>query len=398
MTNGSSLDPDRSVGATVTERPPQQKAGSARPPGARPPRRGAKAKETEATYVELKPRSSTWRRVLIVGAGLLAVLAIAVGAAGFWVSRQINPPGAPGAEVAVVIPEDSNVPAIASILVGADVIENSTVFRYYVRFTSAGPFQAGEYMFPTRSSMGDVVDLLEAGPPPAPPVAQVTVPEGFTVAQTISRIAEDVPAFTNIVLNEALFTIRSRFMPPEVSSLEGMLFPETYRIEEGEVEADLLARMVAELDDIATELGYDNTQVTVGLTPYETIIVASLIEREARVPEDQAKIARVIYNRLERGMNLEIDATVLYALGEHQERVLFDDLEVDSPYNTYRNPGLPPTPIAAPGRSALLAALQPADGAWLYYVVTDPSGAHSFAETFEGHQANIAEAEANGVR
>ena len=389
MTNGGSSDP------AVDARPPATPRAQP-PPGARPPRRRARRDDT--TSVELRSRSSTWKRVLIVGGSLLAVLAILAGVAGFWLSRQLNPPGDPGEAVAVVIPNDSNVSAIASILADADVVTNATVFRYYVRFTSGGPFQAGEYALPTRSSMGDVVDLLEAGPPPAPPVAQVTIPEGFTVGQTIAQISQDVPLFTDTALTEALGTVRSRFMPPEVTSLEGMLFPETYRVEEGEVEADLLARMVAELDEVAGGLGYDNTPAMVGLTPYETIIVASLIEREARVPEDQRKIARVIYNRLEQGMNLEIDATVLYALGEHQERVLFDDLEVESPYNTYLHPGLPPTPIAAPGRSALQAALQPEDGPWLFYVVTEPNGAHSFAETFAGHQANIRQAEANGVR
>jgi UPF0755 protein len=139
----------------------------------------------------------------------------------------------------------------------------------------------------------------------------------------------------------------------------------------------------------------------VGISPYEAIIVASLIERETRFDDERAKVAQVIYNRLERGMKLQVDATVIYAMGrtgERNIRVLFKDLEVDSPYNTYKVTGLPPTPIAAPGRASLEAALNPEQGNLLFYVVTEESGRHSFAADSAGHAANIRKAEAAGVR
>jgi UPF0755 protein len=119
------------------------------------------------------------------------------------------------------------------------------------------------------------------------------------------------------------------------------------------------------------------------VTPYEVVIIASLIEEEARIPEDRPKVAAVIYNRLAREMNLQIDATVLYALPRHKERLTYEDLETPSPYNTYLHPGLPPTPIASPGLASLEAALQPADADYLYYVVIDDSGRHAFTASYE---------------
>jgi UPF0755 protein len=243
----------------------------------------------------------------------------------------------------------------------------------------------------------DVIDVLGDGPELA--FDRVTVPEGFTLDQIIERVGA-VPRFSAEAFAAATASgeIRSVFQPPDVDLLEGLLFPDTYQVDETEDERDLLARMTAQLDQVATELGYEDASARVGLSPYQTIIVASLIEREARVPEDRTKISRVIHNRLAEGMRLQIDATVLYALGEHKDRVLFRDLEVDSPYNTYRVTGLPPTPIAVPGRAALEAAISPEVGPWLYYVVIEDSGAHAFAATAEEHQANIREAERRGVR
>ena len=151
---------------------------------------------------------------------------------------------------------------------------------------------------------------------------------------------------------------------------------------------------------MAAQLDIENRAAERNITPYEAFIVASLIERETRFDEERPQIARVIYNRLQRKMPLQIDATVIYALGESgtKTRVLLKDLEVDSPYNTYKIPGLPPTPISNFGRASLEAALNPADGPWLFYVVTEKDGRHSFATTGAEHQANIRKAERNGVR
>jgi UPF0755 protein len=178
------------------------------------------------------------------------------------------------------------------------------------------------------------------------------------------------------------------------------MLPETYNVEPDDDESEILARMVGDFDKLATDLGYADAATKVGISPYEALVVASLVERETRIDDERAKVAQVIYNRLRRGMRLQIDATVVYALGRSgtDTRVLLKDLEIDSPYNTYRNAGLPPTPIAAPGAESLRAALNPEAGPWLFYVVTEADGRHSFAVTGAEHQANIRKAEQNGVR
>ena len=184
-----------------------------------------------------------------------------------------------------------------------------------------------------------------------------------------------------------------------MNSLEGMLFPDTYQVASNEDEAKVIARLIAQMEKVAGESGVELAPFSRNLSGYQVLAVASMIEKEARLDEDRAKIARVIYNRLEQGMNLEIDATVIYAMGGNVERLTFDDIaNTESPYNTYKHPGLPPTPIAMPGRASIMAAMNPADGPWLYYVVVDAEGRHAFAETFRQHERNIALAEQNGVR
>jgi UPF0755 protein len=139
--------------------------------------------------------------------------------------------------------------------------------------------------------------------------------------------------------------------------------------------------MVGAFDNTATQAGVQDAAAHAGVAPYDAIVVASLIEKEAKVDEDRPMIARVIYNRLTKNMKLGVDATVDYALGVHKAQLTNADLAIDSPYNTRKFPGLPPTPIAAPGRKALDAALNPTPGPWLFYVLADANGRHAFATT-----------------
>jgi UPF0755 protein len=184
-----------------------------------------------------------------------------------------------------------------------------------------------------------------------------------------------------------------------VNNLEGLLFPDTYQVASNEDEAKVLARLIAQMEKVATEEGVDYAPFKLNLSSYQVLTVASMIEKEAKTDADRPKIARVIYNRLAQGMNLEIDATVIYAMGGNVTRLTFDDINnTTSPYNTYKNPGLPPGPIAMPGRASIKAAMNPADGPWLYYVVIDKDGNHAFAKTLREHEKNIKIAEQNGVR
>jgi UPF0755 protein len=317
--------------------------------------------------------------------GILVVLVLVVLAgAGLWVKGQIDPSGSPGKEIAFEIPRGATTSAIADRLADAGIITSGEVFRWYLRVKGGGGFEAGQYHLRLNSSMGDVVDVLESGPD-LPPATNLTIPEGLWISEVAKRIdrVDHLDGAKFLALAKG-GTIRSQFQPDGQQSLEGLLFPDTYRIEDTEDEAAVLRRMVDTLDQVATDLGYADAKAKVGVSPYEALIVASLVESEAKVDADRAKIARVIYNRLQKNIPLGIDATFYYVLGEDRKGTGLrqSDLEIDSPYNTRTHTGLVPTPIGLPGRASLEAALNPEPGPWLYYVLADKDGRHAFTDDY----------------
>lgn len=329
----------------------------------------------------------------------VVVMLIGGGVGALWLQRQLNPPGR-GRPVTVEVPKGSSTDRIAAILDDEGVVGSARLFRLYVRIKGKGPFQAGSYTLHQEGSFADVVAALEAGP--KSDARRLTIPEGLTLRQVAERVGQlpgrSAERFLDVAGSGA---VRSRFQPPGSSNLEGLLLPETYAIGEKDDERAILERMVRSFDTVAAQAGIEDVSQGGLIDPYQAVIVASLVEREGRVPEDRGMIARVIYNRLRRGTPLQVDATVIYALGragEKDVRVLTKDLAVDSPYNTYKVQGLPPTPIASPGRAALEAAIDPPDGPWLYYVVVEPSGKHAFATTLAEHNRNIALAASRGLR
>lgn len=336
------------------------------------------------------------RRLVSAMVGIGVAVALVGGIGGVWVSRRIDPPGKPGATRTIVIPPGAGAATIGSLLEEAEVVTDANVFRWYVRLKGGAAFKAGRYELPERSSMGSVLDALER--PPVPASKRLTIPEGLTVQEAVA-LADKVPWLSSerLATLVASGSVRSRWAPEGVTSLEGLLFPDTYQIDENEDEADLLARMMARLDAVAVELGYDRAEQLVGRSAYEVLVVASLVEAEAKVDGDRAKIARVIYNRLDKRMTLGIDATVYYALGRKGGSLTRSDLGVDSPYNTRTVAGLPPTPIALPGRASLDAALRPEAGPWLYYVLASEQGDHAFSESYDEFLADKAQAQRKGL-
>lgn len=306
-----------------------------------------------------------------------------------WIDDQLDPPGEPGIAITVEIPQGASADDIARILADNDVVANATVFRYYLRFKSASDFQAGIYTFQIKSSAWDVKEILLAGPMEIPDDRFfVTIPEGLTLVEMQETLLSQIPDFNPDELKQAIENSETPSSLGITLSFikEGIFFPDTYDIDEASLanEESLLQRMTSQFDIVATETGLANPPSGLGVNPYEVLIVASLIEEEAALDEERAKIARVIYNRLDQSIPLGIDATIVYALGGDRELTL-SDLAVDSPYNTRLVSGLPPTPISAPGRASIEAALQPAQGDWLYYVRTDESGvgSHTFTVTQE---------------
>jgi UPF0755 protein len=269
----------------------------------------------------------------------------------------------------------------------AGVITNASVWDWYTKLRDVGSFQAGTYRLHLNSSFDEAIADLQEDPLP-PNSRLVTVPEGMTLNQVIARLvdpAEGVPGFTTEGFQAALAdpTVRSTVLPADQASLEGTFFPETYSVEDGDTELVFVKRMVSELDATLTELDIANRAAQVGRSPYEVMVIASLIEEESGVDADRAKIARVIYNRLAAGEVLGIDATSCYEKGEIPCTLTESDLAADTPYNTRIRAGLPPTPIASPGRASIEAALAPADGPWLYYVLAEADGTHAFTDSYD---------------
>ncbi len=336
-------------------------------------------------YVRVPGRASRGRRLLFFIGGVLVFLLLVFGGSAYWLNTQINPSGGDGAAVVVEIPEGATLSDVATLLEEQSVITNATVFRFYSRYKGFDAVQAGQYPeLAENSSMGSVLDQLAAGPAAPPPVAQVTVPEGLRYDDLKPRVLAAMPEFDEEEWNAAVFVAQPKYRPEGNLDIEGFLYPETYRVEEGEEvdEKRLVDQMLAEFEAVTTELGYDDALERTGLTPYELVIVASLIEREAQLEEDQGKVSRVIHNRLGQDIPLGVDATLLYAIG-HQETLTESDLQTDSPYNTRLYGGLPPTPIAMPGRGALAAAINPEPGNWLYYVLASEDGSHFFTDDFD---------------
>ncbi len=329
--------------------------------------------------------------------GFLAVLAFAVTAvvAGllFFNANSAAVPNEVDGPVTVVIPEGTGASGIAQLLEEQGVIRSALVFSVRARLDGrASQIQAGTYELDPGLGAGKILDVLAAGPP-RPPTFRVTIPEGRTVEQTLADIAgAQGSPFTVDQLREALVGVAVPSwipvdaLPEGAEPFEGLLAPNTYEFRADVAPQDILTRLVQQTETVMESL----PPSAGGLDRYQTLVLASLIEREARLAEEQPRISSVIHNRLEVGQALQIDATVEYAQGEPVDSQA--DYEFDSPWNTYRIQGLPPTPIAGVGESAIRAAAQPADEDFFYYVLENPeTGAHRFSRTFEEHQQAIAE-------
>ena len=331
------------------------------------------------------------RRALVV---LLVVLLVA-GVGLVWVERQVNP-GRAGPAVAVTVPPGSTSGDIAAVLARKRVIGNATLFRFYVRALSSGRFQAGQYTMRRHESYGSALASLRKGPEIT--VQRLTIPEGLTLAQIAQRVGRlrgrSAAVFLQVARSGA---VRSRYEPPGSANLEGLLFPDTYDFEPKDDELAILTRMVRAFETVAADIGLDQSPARVALAPYQVVTLASMVEREAKVPEDRAMIARVIDNRLKQGIPLGVDAALRYALDRPTQPLRESDLATASPYNTRLVAGLPPTPIASPGRASLEASLAPAPGPWLYYVLADPSGRHAFSSTKADFDRDAAACRAKGL-
>ncbi|MEE8371795.1 MAG: endolytic transglycosylase MltG [Sphingomonadales bacterium] len=299
----------------------------------------------------------------LVGAAFLGTLGIAFRTA-----------GPHGAGATVVVPKGAGLSRVAEILGKAGVISRQKVFTAVVRMKGeAGRLRAGEFRVPARASMKDILRILTLGE-----VIQhrLTIPEGLSVAEVLERLAAD-----DILVGD----------PQEVPE-EGTLLPETYYFARGETRSALLRRMEAAQGDLLDQLWPARAPNLPLSGPLDAVILASIVEKETALEAERGHIAAVFLNRLTKGMRLQSDPTVIYGLtagAELGRSLTKSDLDSDTPYNTYRIAGLPPTAIANPGRASLEAVLGPPASTDLYFVA-DGSGGHVFAATLAEHNRNVA--------
>jgi peptidoglycan lytic transglycosylase G len=328
------------------------------------------------------PRNRLLRRLAAIAAVLVVLVAVGL----VWANAQINP-GKAGNLVSVEIPKGASTSQIGSILAHAGVIHEGFLFSVYVKLSGDGPLLPGQYNLPKNSSYHSAIKALEGGPKIL--VDKLVVPEGFTVQQ----IADAVGALPGVGLSSQKFleaassgTVRSPYEPPGSNNLEGLLFPATYDVRKGESEVNLLEQMIGSFDDHAASLGLDQAASAIGVTSYQVITLASIVEREAKRDPDRPNVASVLYNRLHAAMPLGADSTQAYYLRLTQPGInpTAQQDNLASPYNTRLNKGLPPTPIASPGLPSLQAAISPPSTSYLYFVEINPDGQLGFASTSSG--------------
>jgi UPF0755 protein len=331
--------------------------------------------------------------------GFLVILALLVAAAAgvAWYYRWCQGASGPRTPVTVEIPQGTPGSDVVGILSERDVIRCDFVAKLIVRQRGLqGSFIAGTYDLTTNMELDSVLRILTTPPEPVETV-QLTIPEGWRITQIAERVKDTlgVSAERFRAIAESGKHTLAPYLPEAATTLEGFLFPKSYEfVAAAEITPNQVIReMLDQFEKEVASLPWNNAEDQ-GVTPYEVVIVASMIERETAVPRERPLIAGVIYNRLSSGEVLGIDATLLYDDPTPGDGTLTSsDLESDSPYNTRLHGGLPPTPIASPRLASIRAALQPADTDLRYYVACerDGPGQHRFARTLDQHNRNVAE-------
>jgi UPF0755 protein len=300
-------------------------------------------------------------------------------------------------EISIDVPKNSSCSTISEIIYNAGLVRGPKLISGYARLHGIDQnFKPGRYLFKTNQSIPEIVASLVKGPEA---YVVFTVPEGFNLEQLTGLLVQK-GLVNEDKFKAALDNAKNYNYPfikniPKGIGLEGYLFPDTYYVGYETTEEQIVAMMLDKFQSVLEDMNYVKKAEEANLTLHQAVIIASLVEGEAAVEEERPLIAGVIFNRLRLDMPLQIDATVKYALGGNRDKIYYKDLEVESPYNTYRIKGLPPGPINLPGRASLEAAVNPAKTDYLYYVAKK-DGSHAFATTLQEHNNNIEKINTNG--
>jgi UPF0755 protein len=288
-------------------------------------------------------------------------------------------------EARVVVPRGATLRVAAESLAKARVVQNATAFRLYAMVRGRDrSIQAGTYVFKRGTSWSEVLEDLRGGKGLE---HSITIPEGWSLFQIVPQLARVLNAPVDSVQAAVRDTALLHALDIPTSTLEGYLFPDTYVFPEGTTPRAAVRIMVERFQQV-WQPEWDQRLQALAMSRNDVMALASIVEKEARLPEERAVIAAVYLNRLKSGMLLQADPTVQYALGRHVSRVFYKDLEVESPYNTYKHLGLPPGPIASPGKPSIVAALNPANVPYRFFVAY-PDGHHEFTENFSAHTVAV---------
>ncbi|WP_043933970.1 endolytic transglycosylase MltG [Bacillus sp. EB01] len=349
--------------------------------------------------IERQREAKIVRKIVLVITLVAIVLALAIGGGGYLYVKSALEPVDPSSKETknVVIPIGSSVTGIANELEKNGIIKNARIFKYYVKFKNESGFMAGEYKMTPAMTIPNIIKSLKTGKVVMPEKFRLAIPEGMqltNIAASIAKASGESQESVFKTLNNREYITKLMEKYPDLLTkdilnkdikypLEGYLYPATYPIYKEKPTVDELVTMMLEkTQSVLAE--YNQIRQEKKISTHQLLTMASLIEEEATEKVDRNRISSVFYNRIEAGMPLQTDPTVLYAQGEHKDRVLYKDLEVDSPYNTYKHRGLPPGPIANAGKMSIEAALNPEDTKF-YYFLAAKDGKVYFSKTLQEH-------------
>lgn len=339
-------------------------------------------------FMSKKKRPKRWIPISI------ALVTILLGAGVLSYLRSQIDGGYSKTKVEVIASPNEGLSQFAKSMALKGVIGSSSLFDIWLKFEKPVTLQRGTYGFVKDEPYSQVLSTVSKGPI----VDKLTIPDGFTLSQVAGRVGTlQNHTAAHFLQVAGSGSVRSPFEPAAVNSLEGLLYPDTYSFDPSSSDVAILKAMSTTFVSQMADMGLTPQTKVNGLSAYQILIMASIIEKEAVYPGDAKKVARVILNRLADNKKLQMDSTVFFALDNGDKHLSYANLQINSPYNTYLHSGLPPTPISLPSKAAIEAALHPANGNWLYYVVVARSGQEAFSSTYAGQLANEKLAQSRGL-
>lgn len=364
---------------------------------------GSKKQEMFSKMQERKSEVKMVRKIVAIIAIVFVLIIGVVGLFGYNYVKGALKPLDPNATktIAVEVPIGSSLSSISTLLEKKGVIKDARVFKYYAKFKNESQFQAGNYDLTKAMTFDELIESLKTGKVYRKPVFTMTVPEGLTLEQIGKVIEKKTPytqkEFMDLVTSDTFVQQMMANYPELVTEavladnirydLEGYLYPATYSYYEEKPSLQaIVEEMIAAMNNVVKN--YSDVLAEKQMSVHQLLTFASLLEEEATAQTDRETIASVFYNRINEGMPLQTDPTVLYALGDHKDRVLYEDLEVDNAYNTYKNKGLPPGPIAGAGKTSIEASLNPSQTDYFYFLA-DKEGVNHFSKTYDEHLQKV---------